>query len=209
MTPEKYSHNRSGGAPHWVTATLTPALSLLSFSDNHPGQFFPSLTCTSTCSYFGTPFLLSSLRPEVLLWDQGRSMEDTASLFIKFNSRLMPPGVTWVSWGVWHGCGSTVLSPHLAVASPEVESSGVPPPFELLSKPFSHSSRQETKQLSPTSVWKHQWCWFIRSNKVLCLNNLLWLHSSFMSFVPLCKLYCCSLVFWQHSVTSPSSVPTL
>lgn len=132
-----------------ATATLTPALSLLSFRDNRPGQFFPSLTCTSTCSHFCTPFLLTSLRPEVLLWGQGRSTEDTASLFIKCNSRLIPPGVTQVSWSVWHGCGSTALSPHLAVASPEVQSSGVLPPFELLSKPFSHSRRQETKQIKP------------------------------------------------------------
>lgn len=35
-----------------VTATLTPALSLLCFRDNHPGQFFPPLTHTSTCSLF-------------------------------------------------------------------------------------------------------------------------------------------------------------
>ena len=101
-----------------VTATLTPALSLLSFRDNHPGQFFPSLTHTSTCSLFCTPFLLLSLRPEVLLRGQGRSMEDTTSLFIKCNSRLIPPGVTGMSWSVWHGCDSTVLSPPMAVASP-------------------------------------------------------------------------------------------
>lgn len=101
-----------------AAATLTPALSFLSVREDHPGHFFPSLTRTSTRSHFCAPFFLSSLRPEVLPWGQGRSVEDAASLVIKCKSGFTPPGVTRVSWSVWCGCGSAALSPPVAVASP-------------------------------------------------------------------------------------------
>lgn len=88
-----------------------------------PWQFFPLLTCSSTLPSFRTPFLLSLLRPEVLLWGQG-SMEGAAFLFIRCNSRLILHRVIWVSWRVRRGCDSTT---QLQL--------GVPPPFLLLTSP--------------------------------------------------------------------------
>lgn len=85
-----------------ATTILGPALSLLRFRDNHPGQFFPLLTHNITCSFLCTPCsLFKGLR---FFCGAREEVWRTQSLFFRHNSRLIPSGVTWVSWRVWHGC---------------------------------------------------------------------------------------------------------
>lgn len=93
-----------------VTENLTPALSLLSFRDYHPGQFLPLLTRASTGFPFCTFILPSSPRHGVLPRGQRRSMEDTAVLFIKCNSRLIAPEVRW--WAGMYDVAVTAQSSH-------------------------------------------------------------------------------------------------
>lgn len=91
-----------------ATTILGPAQSLPGVRDNHPGQLFPLLTHNIMCSFLCTPCsLLQGLR---FFCKAREEVWRIQSLFFRHHSRLMPSGVTWVSWRVWHRCDSTFES---------------------------------------------------------------------------------------------------
>lgn len=102
MTPQKYSHNHSGEAPSCCNHNPGSCSIPPQVQRQHPGQFFPLLTHNITCSFLCTPCsLFKGLR---FFCGAREEVWRIQSLFFRHNSSLIPSGVTWVSWRVWHGC---------------------------------------------------------------------------------------------------------